>query len=240
MKSFDGRPVTFAPGPEWHTGTLVGFDTETTGVDTASDHIVSAALIVDSPDSEPKIQEWLIKVADIPLGATAIHGISTEHSQKFGSDPDLAIIEMVDALSAVAAPLVVVNGTFDFSLVVNEAARYGIDAKPVVDKLRIVDTMVMDKLLDPYRPGRRTLTSVSASYGVAIRGAHQASGDVLCAIRLARAMGKKYPGFGHADLEDLQEIQANAYWQQAKGLRDFRRMDDPTFNLNFDWPYHTE
>lgn len=226
-------------GDAWYTGPLTGFDTETSGVDTASARIVSAALVADVPGSDPVVSDWLLKCpVPIPLDATAVHGINNEHCDKYGQDAATGIAQIIDALSKVEYPIVLVNCAYDFSILVCEAQRYGLDATAVIDKLRIIDTLVCDRMLDPYRPGRRTLTAVSAAYGIAIKGAHTASGDVLCAIRLARAIGAKYPDFGHADLGSLQNVQREAYQSWAQEFRSYRRScGEPDFDVSTGWPY---
>jgi DNA polymerase III subunit epsilon len=227
---------------DWSVGPLIGFDTETTGVDTASARIVSAALITDIPGQEPNIREWLINPGvPIDLGVTAIHGISTEHAELHGMDAKTGITEIIETLSTVECPVVVTNGAFDFSILYCEAQRYGLDVTPVLGKLKLIDTLVSDRLLDPYRRGRRTLTAAAAAYGIAIRGAHQATGDVLCGLRLARAIGRKFPAYGHADLDALQKTQADAFREWATEFQEYRRADDePDFKTSSDWPYQAQ
>jgi DNA polymerase III subunit epsilon len=203
---------------------------------------VSAAIVTDIPGNDPAVSDWLLKCpVPIPLDAVAVHGLNNEHCDKSGQDAATGIAQIIDALSKVKFPIVLVNCAYDFSILVCEAQRYGLDATAVIDKLRILDTLVCDRMLDPYRPGRRTLTAVSAAYGIAIKGAHTASGDVLCAIRLARAIGAKYPDFGRADLGGLQKVQRESYQSWASEFRDYRRSDDePEFDLNTDWPYQSQ
>jgi DNA polymerase III subunit epsilon len=222
----------------WADGTLVGFDTETTNPDPMTARIVSASVVVDTPGEELQVGEWLINPhAPIDLEATAIHGISNEHAERFGVEPEQGVREIIDALAAVDSPVVVVNAAFDFTILIQEAKRYGYDALPVIEKLHIIDTLVCDRWLDKYRPGRRSLTATAASYGIAIRGAHTATGDVHCAIRLARAMAAKFPSFATSDLGALRGIQARAFSDWAENFQEFNQMEDPGFTVPTDWPY---
>ena len=226
-------------GSVWWDGTLAGFDVESTGPYPETDRIVSASLIIDKPSETPVITEWLIKpeAKEIALEATAVHGISNEFAMEHGIDVRDALPQMIAALPT-DIPMIVVNGNFDFTMLVYEAERYGYDARPVIDKLMIVDTLVCDRYLDMYRPGRRTLTATAAAYGISIRGAHQATGDVLCAIKLARAMGRKYPHFGACDLIALQAVQRSAYKEWAKNYTEYQRLDDYDFEaVKDEWPY---
>ena len=69
----------------WPTGELLGLDFETTGVDRFNDVPVSYALV--SVVEGIVIRSWsgLIDPGrDIPPGATAVHGISTERARDEG------------------------------------------------------------------------------------------------------------------------------------------------------------
>lgn len=238
--SSTGTPTTTTPSgtTEWHEGILCGFDTETTGIDTANDRIVSASIVVDVPGEDPVVNEWLVNPGiDIPLEATAVHGISTEHARLNGMNPVQAITEITGILSILPYPVVVVNASFDFTLLINEGRRHGIWAQRTVNDLNIIDTLICDRMLDPYRRGRRTLTAVAAAYGVTITGAHQATGDTLCAIKLARAMGRAHPEFGAAPPRALQAMQAEAYRKWAEQFEGYRRREDPSFTISRQWPY---
>ena len=68
----------------WTDGPLLGFDTETTGVDVDNDRIVTAAL-VRRDATGTHVRSWLIDPGvDIPEAAAAIHGVSTEHAREHG------------------------------------------------------------------------------------------------------------------------------------------------------------
>jgi DNA polymerase-3 subunit epsilon len=210
----------------WADGILTGLDTETTSVETCSARIVSAALVTDIPEQEPNITDWLLKCpVEIPLGAVAVHGINNDHTDKFGMDAATGIAEILDALAKVDTPLVMVNAAYDLSILYCEALRYGLD------------TLVLDRSTDPFRRGRRTLTAVSASYGIPIKGAHTASGDVLCSLRLARAIGRKYRDIGYAGLVSLQEVQKAAYKKWASEFCEYRESTGEPIDVNSEWPY---
>lgn len=224
----------------WLNGPLLGFDTETNGIDVRKTRIVSAAFVHSAGyQAEPKVKEFLFKCPDpIPLECTAIHGISDAYSQEHGTDHEAGIREILSIFEKTKCPVVGTNITFDLSILVYEAERYGIDARTILGELLIFDTLVMDRHLDPYRRGRRTLTSAAASYGIAIQGAHTASGDVICGLKLARAMGSKYLDLGNRDLRELMEIQRTAYREQMNGLEKFRRIENPEFCVeSIEWPY---
>ena len=77
----------------WHDGPLVGFDTETTGVDVATDRIVTAA-VVTRDATGTRARTWLIDPGvPIPPAATAVHGITTEQARTEGRAPRAALDE---------------------------------------------------------------------------------------------------------------------------------------------------
>lgn len=229
----------------WYEGPLVAFDTETTSADPLTARLVSAAVIYDEPGLEPFTLEWLVNPDGqyvIPLEATAIHGISTEHAETYGTDAREVITDLLGVLSSAdekRLPVVIMNGVYDLTVLDREYRRYGgagLGDEALPSLPLVVDPMVLDRMLDPYRPGRRTLTAIAASYGVAIKGAHQATGDCLASLRLARAIIAKYRALRVLSLERLQEVQAEAHARWAANFQEFRRSDDPGFTCPGDWP----
>jgi DNA polymerase-3 subunit epsilon len=222
----------------WANGVLMGMDTETTSVDPESARIVTAAIVVNDPAHEMDIAyNWLLNPGvDIPLGATAIHGISTEHAREHGINPSKAIPEILDVLASLQAmPMVMVNAPYDLTILDREMGRYGLGSLTLNSP--VIDTLACDRLLDKYRRGRRTLTATAAAYGLTIKGAHTAHGDVDCSIRLVRAMAAKFPHFANTNLEELQEIQEKAHAKWAEEFMAYRRQDDPDFWCDGTWPF---
>ena len=66
----------------WLENPMVGFDTETTGISTTNDRIVTAALITRT-GSDVALRTWLIDPGvPIPAAASAVHGITTEYARR--------------------------------------------------------------------------------------------------------------------------------------------------------------
>ena len=79
----------------WHEGPLALFDVESSGVDPHRDRIVTAAVISVTPNCQPVTRTWLLNPGiPIPEGATAIHGITTEHATVHGMDPAQGVAEI--------------------------------------------------------------------------------------------------------------------------------------------------
>lgn len=203
----------------WHLGRLAGFDTESTGVDVEQDRIVTACIVEVGGEQPPLPANWLLNPGvEIPEAATAVHGISTERTRAEGQDAAEGIAQIVAALTQVVlagTPLVIMNAPYDLTLLDREARRYGIKTltDTVGTDLRVVDPRVIDKALDMYRPGKRTLTDLCRHYQVKLDGAHTADADAVAACRVSWRLGQRYPKLAELSLTELHEQQA--VWHRA-------------------------
>lgn len=167
----------------------LGFDLETTGVDTDNDRIVTACAVLLEGGRVVFEREWLIAVdVDIPEAASAVHGISTEHARANGVAADVAVKEIAGAIRYALVsgfPVVGFNVCFDLSMLNAECVRHGLGTleeccgRPIAP---VLDGLVLDKTADRYRPGSRTLTSVAEHYGVELTAAHNATADAVAAV----------------------------------------------------------
>nr|WP_236571189.1 exonuclease domain-containing protein [Microbacterium hydrocarbonoxydans] len=216
------------------------FDLETTGVDVETDRIVSAHVgLLDGEGREIVSKTWLVDPGvAIPEGATAIHGITTEHARQNGRPTVFAVAEIVAALRSLlmqGVPVVAYNASYDFSLLAQEARRCGI--APLVDPQPIIDPLVIDKAYDRYRPGKRTLAVVAALYAVSLEAAHDASADAVAAGRIAQALARQFAL--PESLTDLHTRQIGWARSQAASLTEYfisvGRLD-PEERLDGSWP----
>lgn len=219
----------------WWDGPLVGFDLETTGPDPDTALIVTACLVFDQPGSDPVSTSWLVDPGvDIPEGATAVHGITTEHARDHGTPAAEAVDAILAALVSIngAEPLVAFNAAFDFTVLDREARRHGLTP---ISPAPVVDPFVLDKQADRYRRGGRRLTDVSAHYGVALDAAHTADADALAAVLVARAIGRQHQP--PADPQALHAGQIHWRAQQCESLQDYlRRTKDQAAVVDGSWP----
>jgi DNA polymerase-3 subunit epsilon len=228
----------------WHEELLVGFDLETTGTDPREARIVTAA-VTEVKSGEPvRHRAWLANPGvPIPAETTAIHGITTERAAAHGRPAAEVVAEIADALRgywAAGVPVVVYNAPFDLTLLDEELRRYALPplAAPGARPGPVIDPLVMDRALDKFRRGKRTLEAACAVYGVVLDGAHDAGADALAAVRVARALAVRYPEAAEADLWDLHSSQTGWYaawaadfadWLRRKGSADAAAVDR-------DWP----
>ncbi|MFK4594650.1 3'-5' exonuclease [Streptomyces pristinaespiralis] len=229
----------------WYDGPLAAFDTETTGVDVEEDRIVSAAVVVqDSPGGRPRITRWLVNPGvPVPPGAIEVHGLTDDHLQRNGRWPAPVMEEIARSLAeqcAAGRPLVVMNAPFDLTLLDRELRRHRasslsryLDRSP----LCVLDPRVLDKHLDRYRKGRRTLTDLCAQYEVVLDGAHDAAADALAALEVVRAVGWRF----NARLErlspaELHTLQAVWHAAQARGLQAWFARSGTPETVDPAWP----
>ena len=212
----------------WADGPLVGFDTETTGVDVATDRIVTVA-VVRRHGAGTATRTWLVDPGvPIPEEATAVHGITTEHARAHGREPRGALDEVATLLAAGLArgePLVAFNATFDLSLLDAELRRHRLATLPerLGRSVRgVVDPLVLDRWVDRYRPGKRRLGDVAAHYGVVTGALHAADADVLATLGVLAAMCERYPGLPRTDLGWLHDAQARAHRRWAESFNAWR------------------
>jgi DNA polymerase-3 subunit epsilon len=225
--------------PEW-ANIIAVFDTETTGIAPETTRIVSAHVSVLNAHGEVEQPlNWLIDCGiDIPEQATAVHGITTERMRAEGTPATESISEILTTLSRLldsGIPVVAYNASYDFTILDREAQRYNLSAlstpKPIVDPL------IIDKQMDKFRKGKRTLEATAAHYGVDLTGAHDASVDAIAAGRVAQAIGKKFAADLAFPAEELHDLQVQWAKEQAESYATWRRSQNlPVYPGDGLWP----
>ena len=242
----------------WHTQRMALADAETTGVDPFRDRIVTFAIIEVGAGHKTVTRSWLIDPGiPIPDAATAVHGITTEHAQAHGRPAAVAVKEIaVDLLSCVGSGLPIVGhnvGGYDLTLLHAELVRHGHRtlAASFAGITPVVDTMVIEKHLDPYRPGKpngrrpdeacgnHSLIECCRLWGVPLSedDAHGAEADALAAGRLAWRLAHQPDRFAEFDgprgvdrispaqwpLDRLHAWQAETYAKSAASFQAYMR-----------------
>lgn len=238
------EPMTSAdPAPVWLTRVGV-FDLETTGVDVVHDRIVTAHVgVLDEKGRVIASRSWIADPGvPIPEGAAAIHGITTARAQHEGRPATVVVAEIIDALRALfhqGLPVVAYNASYDFSLLHHEALRH--DIRPLENPSPVIDPLVIDKRVDRYRRGKRTLTAVAEHYAVPLTDAHEASADAIAAGRVALALAARFALARSAGELHVQQIG----WarSQAESLTEYfiqiGRLD-ATETLDGSWPVRVD
>ncbi|MQY11948.1 hypothetical protein SRB5_20750 [Streptomyces sp. RB5] len=229
----------------WYEGPLAAFDTETTGVDVEHDRIVSAALVIQhQPTSPPRITRWLVSPGvAVPAEASRIHGLTDDHLQRFGRWPSPVMEEIGRALAAQSAagvPLVVMNAPFDLTLLDRELRRHrnsSLQAYLGAGPLTVLDPRVLDKHLDRYRKGRRTLTDLCETYEVELSEAHDAAADAIAALTVVRRIGARFTErIGAHRPAELHARQTVWHAAQARGLQTWFAKNGSDETVDPAWP----
>lgn len=212
---------------------LLAFDLETTGPDPRTAHVVTSALIsIDGPHKASR--DWLADPGvEIPPGATAVHGITTEHAREHGRPHADVVAETIEEIRAgwrEGRALVAFNACFDLTIL----RRW----EPAFEILGpVVDPFVVDRATDPFRRGKRTLEALCGHHRVRLDSAHEATADALAAARLAWKFLGELPNLAAADWRQLNAQQTR--WHEER-QRDFaaylERCGKDASDVNTEWP----
>jgi DNA polymerase-3 subunit epsilon len=213
----------------WYEGRLAAYDIETTGTDTERDRIVTAAVTVVGGGLPTESRTWLVDPGvEIPEEATGVHGITNEKVRSEGQAAGCAVEEITSFLALQVAddiPIVAFNARFDLTILDREARRHGVE--PLIERiggadgLLVVDPYVLEKRINKFRTGRRTLTILCDDYGIPLTDAHAADADALAAARLAWKLGRIHAELGAYDLPTLHEDQITWADEQGRSLQEF-------------------
>lgn len=200
----------------WWTGAALGFDTETDGPEPTEARIITGAIVLVTPGNPPNAMELMIQPErDIPQGAIDVHGITTERAMREGVLREAGIGSIAGTITELTCPEIPVVGhnvSYDLTLLDREMRRTGIGCLTIeqehhpaagsvvmlignkaVTRFYVIDTMVIDKAVDRYRPGKRKLAVTAEHYGVPMAegSAHGATADVIASLRIAITIAKR-------------------------------------------------
>jgi DNA polymerase-3 subunit epsilon len=225
-----GRP------PLWHwswvDGELLCFDLETTGVDRFADVPVSFALVGLRAGTVCERRVAIVNPGrPIPLEAARVHGITDALARREGIPLDVAIEQVAGRLvEASERGVPTVGCKLDFDLTMLDVLCRAIDGRGLHQRGwrgPVLDVLVLDRYVDRYREGHRTLVDLCALYGVAIDRAHAAEFDAEAAGRVVLSMAGRYEGLGAASLNQLHTSQVGWHrewvasfnsWREGRGL----------------------
>jgi len=113
-----------------------------------------------------------------------------------------------------------------------ESARYGI---PQLTRFPVLDPYIMNKQVDRYRKGKRTLTALCEEYGVVLDNAHTSAADALATLRVLDAMAGKFPKLV-MPARELHQLQVDWAVSQAADFQGYLRKTKPAAVIEGDWP----
>lgn len=219
----------------WLSGDVMALDLETTGPDPETARIVTCAAIRCGAAGAQPLGHWLVNPGcPIPPEATAVHHITDDIAATGWTTKEAmrAIYGVISREGIHGLPLVIMNASFDLTVLMNEAQRndvgFGFGA--------ILDPRVIDLACDRYRKGKRKLTDLAAHYKVKLGEAHTADGDALTAARIVWAQAKHYPLIAAFTLEQMQTFQAEAYREWAEHLAEYYASQGKHEVIDRSWP----
>ena len=176
---------------------LVGFDTETTGLDVRTERAISYGFCVFRYGELIATEEYFV-VPDRPIseGARRVHGLDVEElNAKRGTHEVLNVtdgarraVTTLQRFHQEGAFIVGANvQRFDLAMLRWTASDVlgGAGGQFALNKLRIIDVIEHDLAIEPdrgFRP-RRSLSHLCAHYGV-VPGGHDAVGDARAAVEV--------------------------------------------------------
>jgi DNA polymerase-3 subunit epsilon len=219
---------------------LAVFDLETTGLDLEQARIVTAcAVAIDEQGQVTGANiEWLADPGiEIPVAASNVHGVTTEIARARGRNSKEVVFEILETLRgffSAGIPVVAYNAPYDFTILHHEALRNGLE--PLSDPKPIIDPLVLDKFVDQYRSGKRTLQIAASVYGVQLSDAHNATADAIAAGKVAQAIALKHSAKLPSDVFELHDLQKVWSVSQDDSYEIFRRKSSPDFTVVRGWP----
>jgi DNA polymerase-3 subunit epsilon len=227
----------------WTTGEVLGFDFETTGIDRFNDVPVSYALVTIVAGEVVTTSAGLINPGrDIPEGASNVHGISTERARTEGmplAEAIAMVAEVVVSASTRGVPIAGMKLDYDLTMLDTQATNH--HGRGIVEQGwcgPVLDAVVLDRHLDRYRKGSRTLGALCEYYGVDIENAHDASADAIASVKVLLALAARYKELRDADLFALHGSQINWHREWAQGYDEWRSTKGmlPMDPRDYVWP----
>jgi len=227
----------------WSGGDLLGFDLETTGIDRLSDVPVSYGLVSYLAGTVVDRRTGMVDPGrEIPVGATAIHGISTARARAEGRPLGPVIEHLADTLVAASlrsVPVVGMNLAYDLTIVDAQCRR--LDGRGLLRRGwsgPALDALPLDRHVDRYRKGPRRLENLCEHYDVALQMAHDAGSDAEAALWVVLSLAARYPEIAGATPEDLHHQQIGWHREWAESFDGFCRGNgrDPLEPGEFFWP----
>lgn len=215
----------------------------------------------DIPEEAAEVHGWSLDRLEATLdGHGAMRTVGDREPRFIPRDAALFEIAAQVAMSmSTGIPLVVANAAYDLTLLEAELTRNGVDTVSSRPKgiTGIVDPQVLEKAWDPYRRVKggcrggkhkcggcgtedKTLGSLCAHYGITLTAAHDAAGDALASIRLARRLAGLWPDIARLRLGTLHQHQVTWRREQANSLRAyFDKNGIEHDGVDAAWPLHS-
>jgi len=193
----------------WHDAPMLGLDLETTGPDPYEAVPVSFALVMFfEPGVAERVRTGLVQPGlPIPPEATAVHGITDEAVAERGGDlfrfTEGVLGYLLDATRD-GVPLVGMNLRYDLTVMDQLTRRFMKHGLVELGfETPVLDALVLDRHVDRYRKGRRTLGALADHYGLAPRPEHDPVADVFAARWVVGRIADRNPELRTLDITEV-------------------------------------
>ncbi len=228
---------------------FIGFDLETTGVNSFQDVPVSYGFVerTEGPYGPKSRMDhgYVNPGVPIPTGATAIHGITDQMVAN--------ALSLEDAVEFLAARLAShwangdvvagMNVAYDLTMVDSLCRRLGLASlSDRGDVGAVVDVLVIDRHYDKWRKGGRKLIDLCRHYGVTLGNAHSAAHDAEASLIVLEVIRSRYPEFDTISVTDLNVALRSWYqeWLSSFSLYLEKKGEAPIAPGRYEWPIHVD
>ena len=225
----------------------LAFDLETTGIDSFRDVPVSYAFVEHKVLNGSPVAAREAGVVNpgrpIPAQSTAVHGITDAMAQE-----GIALGEAIDLISerirghwSSGGAIVGMNVAYDLTMVEALCRVYDIPTLSSAGPGPVLDVYVIDKTLDKWRKGKRTLSDLCVRYNVSLDNAHNAEGDAEATLKIYEAMEVEFPSLAQLDLEAINSTLDKWHHEYLSSLSDyFVKSGKPAISPGrFSWPINS-
>jgi DNA polymerase-3 subunit epsilon len=243
VTTLDPGVLADVPGALLHRA--LAFDLETTGLDTSLSQPVSYAFVAVT-QGVIRDQTYGLVCPTVPVepGAAAVHGLDETILRHEGQELSSALEAIATRLcraSALGVPLVGMNLSFDLQMI--DFLSSSLLGKSLVDQGwegPILDAIVLDRGLDTFRKGKRTLDALCEQYQIRRSGAHHALSDSYDTYRVVEALVATF-GLDVSEGEALGALslrQARFAGASSASLRDYQLRTTGTSDVTLRewWP----
>lgn len=225
----------------------LSFDLETTGIDSFRDVPVSYAFVEHKRlnGSEVAARETGIinPGRPIPAQSTAVHGI-TDAMARDGialGEAIAMISERIRSHWQGGGAIVGMNVAYDLTMVEALCQVYEVPTLSSSGPGPVIDVYVIDKTLDKWRKGKRTLSDLCLRYNVSLDNAHNAEGDAEATLKIYEAMEREYADLALLELESINQTLERWYHDYLSSLSEyFVKSGKPAVRPGrFSWPINS-
>ncbi len=145
-----------------------------------------------------------------------MHGVTTARARTEGQDYADGYREIRDALEtawALGHVLAIYNAAYDLTVINVEGL--GSATRPLVVG-PVIDPFVLDRHLDKYRKGKRTLAATCGHYGVRLDNAHSSDGNTHATLDLTRTLAPSGSPMTWEDITGAELVTVQAQWHKAR------------------------